>query len=71
MDISYLMLRGIFAAPGITKDQQDFYVDCLKKATETPEWKNTSPIWASREPSYQALIMPNGSESRKPYIKSL
>ena len=39
MDMSYLMLRGIFAAPGITKEQQDFYVDCLKKATETPEWK--------------------------------
>jgi tripartite-type tricarboxylate transporter receptor subunit TctC len=38
-DMSYLMLRGIFAAPGITKEQQDFYVDCLKKATETPEWK--------------------------------
>ena len=38
-DMSYLMLRGIFGAPGITKEQQDFYVDCLKKATETPEWK--------------------------------
>ena len=39
VDMSYLMLRGIFAAPGITKEQQAFYVDCLKKATETPEWK--------------------------------
>jgi putative tricarboxylic transport membrane protein len=39
MDMSYMMLRGIFAAPGITKEQQDFYVDCLKKVTETPEWK--------------------------------
>ena len=39
VDMSYLMLRGIFAAPGITKEQQIFYVDCLKKATETPEWK--------------------------------
>src|SRR5512136_3436851 len=38
-DMSYLMLRGMFAAPGITKEQQDFYVDCLRKATETPEWK--------------------------------
>ena len=38
-DMSYLMLRGIFGAPGITKEQQEFYVDCLKKATETPEWK--------------------------------
>ena len=38
-DISYLMLRGIFAAPGITKDQQDFYINMMKKVTETPEWK--------------------------------
>src|SRR5512136_1233536 len=39
VDLSYMMLRGIFAPPGITKEQQGFYVDCLKKATETPEWK--------------------------------
>jgi putative tricarboxylic transport membrane protein len=39
-DLSYLMLRGIFAAPGINKDQQAFYVDVLKKVTETPEWKS-------------------------------
>jgi tripartite-type tricarboxylate transporter receptor subunit TctC len=39
VDMSYMMLRGIFGTPGITKEQQDFYVDCLKKATETPEWK--------------------------------
>jgi len=39
VDMSYLMLRGIFGAPGIAKEQQDFYVDCLKKVTETDEWK--------------------------------
>ncbi|MCL5022577.1 MAG: tripartite tricarboxylate transporter substrate binding protein [Nitrospirae bacterium] len=38
-DMSYLMLRGIFAAPGITKEQQEFYVNLMKKVTETPEWK--------------------------------
>ena len=38
-DLSYLMLRGFFGAPGITREQQDFYADCLKKVTETPEWK--------------------------------
>jgi tripartite-type tricarboxylate transporter receptor subunit TctC len=38
-DLSYMMLRGIFAPPGIQKEQQDFYVNCLKKVTETPEWK--------------------------------
>jgi len=39
VDMSYLMLRGIFAAPGIKKEQQDFYVGVLQKLTETPEWK--------------------------------
>ncbi|MBI5026768.1 MAG: tripartite tricarboxylate transporter substrate binding protein, partial [Nitrospirae bacterium] len=39
VDLSYLMLRGIFAAPGITKEQQDFYIGVMKKVTETPEWK--------------------------------
>jgi putative tricarboxylic transport membrane protein len=37
-DIEYLMLRGIFGAPGISKEAQDWYVDLLKKVTETPEW---------------------------------
>jgi putative tricarboxylic transport membrane protein len=39
VDLSYLMLRGFFAAPGITKEQQDFYVNVMKKVSETPEWK--------------------------------
>ena len=39
VDMSYLMLRGFFAAPGITADQQAFYVNVLKKVSETPEWK--------------------------------
>jgi tripartite-type tricarboxylate transporter receptor subunit TctC len=38
-DVSYLMLRGIFAAPGISKEQQDYYVDLFRKVSETPEWK--------------------------------
>jgi putative tricarboxylic transport membrane protein len=37
-DIEYLMLRGIFGAPGISKEAQDWYIDLLKKVTETPEW---------------------------------
>jgi len=39
VDMSYLMLRGIFAAPGITKEEREFYVNVLKKVTETPEWQ--------------------------------
>ncbi|MEO6018157.1 MAG: tripartite tricarboxylate transporter substrate-binding protein [Polaromonas sp.] len=36
----YVMLRGIFMPPGISKDQLDFYVNMLKKVRETPEWKD-------------------------------
>jgi putative tricarboxylic transport membrane protein len=39
VDMSYLMLRGIFAAPSITKEQQEYYVNVMKKVTETPEWQ--------------------------------
>jgi len=35
----YVMLRGIFAAPGISKDQLDYYVTLLKKVRDTPDWK--------------------------------
>ena len=38
--IEYLMLRGIFMAPGVTPDQVAFYVDLFKKVRETPEWKD-------------------------------
>ena len=36
----YTMLRGIFMAPGVSKDQLDFYVNLLKKVRETAEWKD-------------------------------
>ncbi|MGH8831027.1 MAG: Bug family tripartite tricarboxylate transporter substrate binding protein [Polaromonas sp.] len=36
----YTMLRGIFMAPGVSKDQLDFYVNLFKKVRETPEWKD-------------------------------
>jgi putative tricarboxylic transport membrane protein len=36
----YLMLRGIFMPPGVTPDQQAFYVDLMKKVRETPDWKD-------------------------------
>jgi tripartite-type tricarboxylate transporter receptor subunit TctC len=39
VDMSYMMLRGIFAPPGITKEQQDYYANLLKKVTETPDWQ--------------------------------
>ena len=36
----YVMLRGVFMAPGVTADQTAFYVNMLKKVRETPEWKD-------------------------------
>jgi len=38
-DVSYLMMRGIFAAPGITKEQHDYYVNLMKKVSESADWK--------------------------------
>ncbi|HSW08909.1 Bug family tripartite tricarboxylate transporter substrate binding protein [Aquabacterium sp.] len=35
----YVMLRGIFMAPGVSADQTAFYVELLKKVRETPDWK--------------------------------
>ena len=36
----YVMLRGIFMAPGVTPDQLAYYVELLKKVKATPEWKD-------------------------------
>jgi putative tricarboxylic transport membrane protein len=36
----YVMLRGIFMAPGVTPDQLAYYVELLKKVRATPEWKD-------------------------------
>ena len=38
-DMSYLMLRGSFMPPGVSKEAQEWYVDLFRKVTETPEWK--------------------------------
>jgi putative tricarboxylic transport membrane protein len=35
----YVMLRGIFMAPGVTAEQTAYYLDLLKKVRETPDWK--------------------------------
>ena len=38
-DISYLMIRGIFAAPKVSKEVQDGYVDLFKRVTQTEDFK--------------------------------
>ena len=35
----YVMLRGIFMAPGVTAEQTAYYVELMKKVRETPDWK--------------------------------
>src|SRR6185503_4155201 len=40
LDVSRLMLRGIFMPGGVSTDQVAYYVDLLKKVQQTPEWKD-------------------------------
>jgi tripartite-type tricarboxylate transporter receptor subunit TctC len=37
--VEYTMLRGIFMPPGVTPEQQAFYVDLMAKVRALPEWK--------------------------------
>jgi tripartite-type tricarboxylate transporter receptor subunit TctC len=39
LDVEYVMLRGFFAPPGVSKDAVAYYIDLFKKVRETPEWK--------------------------------
>jgi tripartite-type tricarboxylate transporter receptor subunit TctC len=39
LDVEYLMLRGYFMSPGVSKEAVAYYVDLFKKVRETPEWK--------------------------------
>ena len=39
VEMTYLMLRGIFMPSGVTDAQRDFYVELFKKVRATPEWK--------------------------------
>jgi len=40
LDVTYLMLRGIFMAGGVSQDQVQYYVEVLKKVQQLPEWKD-------------------------------
>ena len=40
LPVDYLMLRGIFMAPGVTPDQVQFYLGLFKKLRALPEWKD-------------------------------
>lgn len=38
-DVSYLMLRGIFAPPAIPQEAQEYYVTLLRRVTQSADWK--------------------------------
>jgi putative tricarboxylic transport membrane protein len=40
LNVEYLMLRGIFMAPGVKPDQVAYFQNVLKKVRETSEWKD-------------------------------
>jgi tripartite-type tricarboxylate transporter receptor subunit TctC len=40
LDVSYEMLRIFMLPGGVKPEQTKFYVDLLRKVTETPEWKS-------------------------------
>jgi len=39
LDVDYLMLRGVFTAPGVPEGAVRFYLDLFGKVRATPEWK--------------------------------
>jgi putative tricarboxylic transport membrane protein len=72
LDIDYLMLRGIFMAPGVKPEHVAYYVDLFKKVMATPEWKklmeegafNTTALagkeyadWVGREEARHVRLM--------------
>ena len=38
-DVSYLMLRGIFAPPGIPKEAEEYYINLLRSVTQSSDWQ--------------------------------
>ncbi|MGH8670369.1 MAG: Bug family tripartite tricarboxylate transporter substrate binding protein [Burkholderiales bacterium] len=40
LDISYMMLRGIFMPGGVSQEHVQYYVELFKKVQQTPEWKD-------------------------------
>jgi tripartite-type tricarboxylate transporter receptor subunit TctC len=72
LDVDYLMLRGIFMAPGVSKEHVQYYLDLFKKVMATPEWKklmeegafNTTALtgqeyaeWVSKEEARHIALM--------------
>jgi tripartite-type tricarboxylate transporter receptor subunit TctC len=72
LNVDYLMLRGIFMAPGVKPEHVNYYVGLFAKVMATPEWKklmeegafNTSALkgkeyadWVSKEEARHVQLM--------------
>jgi putative tricarboxylic transport membrane protein len=40
LDVSYLMLRGIFMPGGVSAEHVQYYINVLRKIQQTPEWQD-------------------------------
>lgn len=38
-NVDYQMLRGIFAAPGAAEPVREYYIEVMRRVTQTPEWR--------------------------------
>jgi tripartite-type tricarboxylate transporter receptor subunit TctC len=72
LDVDYLMLRGIFMAPGVKPEHVEYYIGLFAKVMATPEWKklmeegafNTTALkgqeyagWVAREEARHVQLM--------------
>jgi putative tricarboxylic transport membrane protein len=72
LDVDYLMLRGVFMAPGVKPEHVQYYIDLFTKVRATPEWKklmeegafNTSALkgkeyadWVAHEEARHVQLM--------------
>ena len=72
LDVDYLMLRGIFMAPGVKPEHVQYYIGLFRKVMATPEWKklmeegafNTTALtgkeyaeWVAREEARHMALM--------------
>ena len=61
----YVMLRGIFMPPGVTPEQQAFYVDLMKKVRETPDWKEYMEKGAFNTDRHDGRRIPEVARGRR------
>lgn len=60
VDMSYLMLRGIFGPPDMPKEALEWYISFLKKVSESAEWQKYTNNYALKR-----AFLTNGPEFSK------